>query len=51
MALVPVIEGAGGLMTDWRGRALTAASDGRVLAAGDRRVHGAALALLAGAGA
>ena len=39
MALVPVIEGAGGLITDWQGRALSAASDGRVLAAGDARVH------------
>jgi histidinol-phosphatase len=47
MALVPVIEGAGGLMTDWHGRPLNAASDGRIVAAGDRRVHQAALALLA----
>ena len=34
-ALVPVIEGAGGRMTDWLGQPLTAASDGRVIAAGD----------------
>jgi histidinol phosphatase-like enzyme (inositol monophosphatase family) len=34
-ALAPVIEGAGGRMTDWQGRALTLASDGRVVAAGD----------------
>jgi histidinol phosphatase-like enzyme (inositol monophosphatase family) len=47
MALVPVIEGAGGLVTDWRGAALTPASDGRIVAAGDRRVHERALKLLA----
>jgi len=34
-ALVPVVEGAGGRMTDWQGRALGRASDGRVIAAGD----------------
>jgi inositol-phosphate phosphatase/L-galactose 1-phosphate phosphatase/histidinol-phosphatase len=49
MALVPVVEGAGGTMTDWRGRPLTAASDGRVLAAGDPRAHAAALQLLGAA--
>ncbi len=48
-ALVPVVEGAGGVVTDWRGRPLTTASDGRVLASGDRAGHAAALALLAGA--
>jgi inositol-phosphate phosphatase / L-galactose 1-phosphate phosphatase / histidinol-phosphatase len=47
MALVPVIEGAGGLVTDWRGAALTPASDGRIVAAGDPRVHERALKLLA----
>jgi len=46
-ALAPVIEGAGGIMTDWQGRALGLASDGRVLAAGDRGLHAAARALLA----
>ncbi|MEZ5935232.1 MAG: histidinol-phosphatase [Alphaproteobacteria bacterium] len=45
-ALIPVIEGAGGIITDWEGRPLTPDSDGRVLAAGDRRVHAEALALL-----
>ncbi len=34
-ALVPVVEGAGGRMTDWRGRPLDRESDGRVIAAGD----------------
>jgi inositol-phosphate phosphatase/L-galactose 1-phosphate phosphatase/histidinol-phosphatase len=46
-AMVPIIEGAGGVFTDWQGKPLGLASDGRVLAAGDRRVHAAALALLA----
>ncbi|MGQ5700441.1 inositol monophosphatase family protein [Sandaracinobacteroides sp. A072] len=44
-ALVPVIEGAGGQVTDWRGRPLTMAdTEGRVLATGDARVHEEALA-------
>ncbi|HEX7005603.1 MAG TPA: histidinol-phosphatase [Alphaproteobacteria bacterium] len=47
-ALVPVIEGAGGVATDWNGRTLGLASDGRFAAAGDRRAHEAALKVLAG---
>ena len=34
-ALVPVVEGAGGLMCDWTGEPLHAGSDGHVLALGD----------------
>jgi myo-inositol-1(or 4)-monophosphatase len=34
-ALVPVIEGAGGRMTDWAGQPLTLASEGDVIAVGD----------------
>lgn len=45
-ALVPVIEGAGGVITDWDGKALGLASDGRVLAAGDPALHREALAIL-----
>ncbi len=37
-ALVPVIEGAGGVMRDWSGKPLHMASDGRVIAAGDVRL-------------
>ena len=48
-ALVAVVEGAGGVITDWHGRALDAASDGSVIAAGDTRIHAEALSLLAGA--
>lgn len=47
-ALVPVIEGAGGVITDWGGAPLTLASDGRVCAAGDGAAHTAALGCLAG---
>jgi histidinol phosphatase-like enzyme (inositol monophosphatase family) len=46
-ALVPVIAGAGGSMTDWRGGPLGLASDGRVLACGDSRLADAARGLLA----
>jgi histidinol phosphatase-like enzyme (inositol monophosphatase family) len=46
-ALAAVVEGAGGVITDWHGRALDAASDGSVVAAGDPRVHAEALASLA----
>jgi len=34
-ALVPVIEGAGGRVTDWHGQALRPGGDGRVLSVGD----------------
>jgi inositol-phosphate phosphatase / L-galactose 1-phosphate phosphatase / histidinol-phosphatase len=39
-ALAPIVTGAGGSMTDWQGRPLTAASDGRVIALGDARLLG-----------
>jgi inositol-phosphate phosphatase / L-galactose 1-phosphate phosphatase / histidinol-phosphatase len=45
-----VVEAAGGIATDWQGRPLGLHSDGRVIAAGDRRCHAAALALLADTG-
>jgi inositol-phosphate phosphatase/L-galactose 1-phosphate phosphatase/histidinol-phosphatase len=45
-ALRPVIEGAGGVITDWAGRPLDIASDGRIVAAGDARLHAEALAAL-----
>lgn len=46
-ALIPVIEGAGGIITDWEGNPLGPDSKGQVLAAGDARVHAEALKLLA----
>lgn len=47
-ALVPVITGAGGGMTDWEGKPLTLASEGRVLACGDPGLAAAARGFLAG---
>jgi histidinol phosphatase-like enzyme (inositol monophosphatase family) len=46
LALVPVIEGAGGIITDWEERPLTLKSGGRLIAAGDRRMHEQALEVL-----
>jgi inositol-phosphate phosphatase / L-galactose 1-phosphate phosphatase / histidinol-phosphatase len=46
-AMLPIVEGAGGVASDWQGAPLTLVSDGRVLVAGDRRAHQQALALLA----
>jgi histidinol phosphatase-like enzyme (inositol monophosphatase family) len=34
-ALIPIVEGAGGRITDWQGRPLDARSPGQVIAAGD----------------
>jgi inositol-phosphate phosphatase/L-galactose 1-phosphate phosphatase/histidinol-phosphatase len=48
LPLVAVVEGAGGVITDWRGRPLGLDSEGQVLAAGDRRRHADAMAILAG---
>lgn len=45
-ALVPVVEGAGGRMTDWRGEALRFGTDGRVLAVGDARLLAPSIAEL-----
>ncbi len=49
LALVPVIEGAGGVMSDWQGAPLTMDSGSRILAAGDARRHAEAMAILADA--
>lgn len=46
-ALVPVIEGAGGTLTDWQGKPLDLNSDGRVIAAGDQALASAARVVLA----
>ena len=49
LPLVPVVEGAGGRITDWEGRplALAVGEKGRVLAAGDPALHTKALERLA----
>jgi myo-inositol-1(or 4)-monophosphatase len=44
VALIPIIEGAGGIVTAWDGG--SAAEGGAIVAAGDRRVHAAAVELL-----
>ena len=45
-ALLPVVEGAGGRMTDWAGAQLRSNGDGRVVAVGDPGLLGAVLATL-----
>jgi histidinol-phosphatase len=44
--LIPIIAGAGGVITTWENGRPHAG--GRIIAAGDRRIHAAAMALLAG---
>jgi myo-inositol-1(or 4)-monophosphatase len=46
VALIPIVEGAGGRVSDWSGG--SAASGGRVLASGDRGLHETVLQLLSG---
>lgn len=43
-ALIPIVEGAGGIVSNWRGE--PAWQGGQVLACGDARVHAEALAVL-----
>lgn len=43
-ALIPIVEGAGGQVTDWQGN--SAEDGGQVLATGDARLHEAVLGLL-----
>ena len=45
VALIPIIEGAGGVITSWDGGPAT--KGGRVIAAGDKRTHAAAMEILA----
>jgi myo-inositol-1(or 4)-monophosphatase len=45
-ALIPIVEKAGGCITNWEGGPAT--EGGRIIAAGDPRVHAEALAVLAG---
>ncbi|MQX35905.1 histidinol-phosphatase [Roseospira navarrensis] len=48
MALVPVVEGAGGVISDRSGAPLSMTGDGWVVAAGDAALHAQALAVLTG---
>ena len=44
LALIPIIAGAGGIMTTWENG--SPAAGGRIIAAGDKRVHAEALSVL-----
>ncbi len=44
----PVVEAAGGIITDWQGKPLTLQSDGRVVAAGSKELHAEVLKVLVG---
>lgn len=46
----PIIEGAGGVITDWTGRPIDLTSGPRILAAGDPARHREALAIIAATG-
>jgi myo-inositol-1(or 4)-monophosphatase len=46
LPLVPIIAGAGGIVTTWENG--SPAAGGRIVAAGDRHVHAAAMEMLAG---
>jgi inositol-phosphate phosphatase/L-galactose 1-phosphate phosphatase/histidinol-phosphatase len=45
--MVPIIEGAGGVISDWSANPLGISGDGTVLAAGDKAIHAQALKILA----
>ncbi|HUP14336.1 MAG TPA: inositol monophosphatase family protein, partial [Niastella sp.] len=45
-ALAPVIEGVGGIITDWAGKPLTLHSDGSVIAAASKKLYDEAFGLL-----
>ena len=47
-ALVPVVEGAGGIVCDWSGNPVGAQSDGKLVTAGDKALIDQTLALLNG---
>jgi len=46
VALIPIVEGAGGVITSWDGGSTN--TGGRIVAAGDKRVHQAAMTILNG---
>ena len=45
-ALVPVVEGAGGIISDWTGKPVHAGSDGRIVVTGSAELHARLLALM-----
>lgn len=44
---VPILEGAGGIISDWEGRPISIKSGRQILAAGDKARHAEALAVIA----
>ncbi|MDA7965461.1 inositol monophosphatase family protein [Ruegeria sp.] len=48
LALVPVVEGAGGVITDWQGKPLDFSSKGEIVASASPELHQQVLALLNG---
>jgi myo-inositol-1(or 4)-monophosphatase len=48
VALIPIIRGAGGIVTSWDGGSPD--QGGHIIAAGSKKVHAQALKLLSGAG-
>ena len=46
VALTAVVEGAGGIITDWQGNPLGLENDGTVIAVGDKNLHGPAMSAL-----
>ncbi len=47
-ALIPIIQGAGGVVSDWQGGAAHLSPTGHILAAGDQRTHQLAMERLRG---
>ena len=45
-ALIPIIEGSGGKITDWQGKKLEENGDGSVLASANENIHEKALKIL-----
>jgi len=50
LALVPIVEGAGGCISDWQGRALTFSSGSQVLASANPTLHHQALRIIGSRG-
>jgi len=47
LALIPIVQGAGGIITDWQGEPLNDSCDGRVLACANQVLHSQALDMIA----
>jgi fructose-1,6-bisphosphatase/inositol monophosphatase family enzyme len=46
MALIPVLKGAGAIVSDWSGQPLNLSSDGSLLVAATPELHNAALEVI-----